>query len=114
MTQVIPFRRKQNAGWGHVQLDSITKVQKSWSWEDREYRVDAYFGTLRDGNFTPVVIMNVYEQGAIINRAFDDNCDMWQNTFTSTTKDEGNEYFKYLRKHGFTVCKEDTSGKAGH
>ena len=31
----------------------------------------------------------------------DDNCDVWKNIFTSTTKEEGNEYFKYLLKHGF-------------
>ena len=90
-----------NRGWTHVQLDEITKMQKSWIWEDKEYRVDVFFGRLRDGKFTPVVIMNVYEQGCGTSHVVDDNCDVWENRFTSTTKEEGNEYFKYLKKHGF-------------
>lgn len=94
-------------GWSHVQLDDITKMQKSWK-ESREgytaeLRVDVYFGKLRDGRFTPVIIQNVYEQGAGAKRAIDDNCDVWENIFTSTTKDDGNDYFKYLKKHGFNV-----------
>lgn len=101
MAQVIALQK--NVGWTHVQLDEITKMQKSWTWEDREYRVDVYFGRLRDGKFTPVVIMNVYEQGAGTKQVIDDNCDVWQNTFTSTTADAGNEYFRYLKKHGFKV-----------
>ena len=96
---------QKGVGWSYVQLDEITKVQKSWIWEDKEYRVDVYFGKLRDGRFTPVVIMNVYEQGAGTKHVVDDNCDVWKNTFTSTTPDEGNEYFRYLLKHGFKVCK---------
>lgn len=92
---------QKGIGWKHVQLDEITKLQKSWIYEDKEYRVDVYFGRLRDGRFTPVVIMNVYEQGAGVKQVVDDNCDVWTNVFTSTTKDEGNEYFKYLLKHGF-------------
>ena len=92
-------------GWSDVQLDNITKMQKSWNWQNKEYRVDVFFGTLRDGNFTPVVIMNVYEQGAGTKQVVDDNCDIWKNMFTSTTKNEGNEYFKYLKKHGFSVCR---------
>jgi len=104
MSQVIALQK--NIGWSYVQLDEITKMQKSWSWQDKEYRVDVYFGRLRDGNFTPVVIMNVYEQGAGTKQVIDDNCDVWKNIFTSTTKEEGNEYFKYLLKHGFMVIKE--------
>lgn len=96
---------QKNVGWTHVQLDEITKMQKSWTWENKEYRVDVYFGRLRDGRFTPVVIMNVYEQGAGAKQVVDDNCDVWKNMFTSTTIDEGNEYFRYLRKHGFQVCR---------
>jgi hypothetical protein len=96
---------QKNIGWKHVQLDKVTKLQKSWEYENKEYRVDVYFGKLRDGNFTPVVIMNVYEQGAGTKQVIDDNCDVWENMFTSTTKDEGNEYFKYLRKHGFQVVR---------
>ena len=108
MASVVALQK--NIGWKDVQLDNITKMQKSWS-EDREdyrveYRVDVYFGTLRDGNFTPVVIMNVYEQGAGTKRVIDDNCDIWTNMFTSTTKDEGNEYFKYLKKHGFVKVEQ--------
>jgi len=101
MSQVIALQK--NIGWSYVQLDEITKMQKSWSWQDKEYRVDVYFGRLRDGNFTPVVIMNVYEQGAGTKQVIDDNCDVWKNIFTSTTKEEGNAYFKYLKKHGFVV-----------
>lgn len=92
---------QKGIGWKYVQLDEITKLQKSWIYEDKEYRVDVYFGRLRDGRFTPVVIMNVYEQGTGVKQVVDDNCDVWTNVFTSTTKDEGNEYFKYLLKHGF-------------
>lgn len=102
MNSVISCQR--GIGWEHVQLDDIKKLQKSWTWEDKEYRVDAYFGRLRNGSSTPVVIMNVYEQGAGAKQVVDDNCDVWQNHFCSTTKDEGNEYYKYLRKHGFVVC----------
>lgn len=103
MASVIALQK--NIGWSHVQLDEITKMQKSWNWQDKEYRVDVYFGRLRDGGFTPVVIMNVYEQGAGAKQVIDDNCDVWINMFTRTTKDEGNEYFKYLRKHGFKTVK---------
>ena len=92
---------QKGKGWSHVQLDDITKMQKGWSWDGKEYRVDVYFGTLRDGRFTPVVIMNVYEQGAGAKEVIDDNCDVWTNVFTSTTKEEGNEFFGYLQKHGF-------------
>ena len=96
---------QKGIGWKHVQLDQITQLQKSWVWDSKEYKVDVYFGTLRDGKFTPVVIMNVYEQGAGTKQVVDDNCDVWANIFTSTTKDKGNEYFKYLRKHGFELVK---------
>lgn len=96
---------QKNVGWKHVQLDEVTKMQKSWTWEQKEYRVDVFFGKLRDGSLTPVVIMNVYEQGAGAKNVVDDNCDVWENLFTSTTKDEGNNYFMYLRKHGFKVVK---------
>ena len=99
MSAVIALQK--NIGWGHVQLDNVTKMQKSWEWQNKEYRVDVYFGTLRDGKFTPVVVMNVYEQGAGTKQVIDDNCDVWKNMFTSCTKDEGNDYFRYLRKHGF-------------
>lgn len=89
-------------GWTHVQLRDVTKLQKSWVFEEQEYRVDAYFGKLCNGAATPVVIMNVYTQGAGAKQVIDDNCDVWNNMFTSTNKDEGNEYYKYLKKHGFT------------
>ena len=92
-------------GWEHVQLDNVVKVQKAWTEEREGYtaecRADAYFGTLRNGSFTPAVIMNVYEQGAGSKYVVDDNCDIWKNMFASTTKEEGNEYYKYLLKHGF-------------
>lgn len=88
-------------GWSHVQLRKYMKLQKSWSFEGQEYRVDAYFGKLCDGNETPVVIMNVYNQGCGATEVVDDNCDVWRNVFVSTNKEEGNEYYKYLKKHGF-------------
>lgn len=88
-------------GWSHVQLDNVTSLQKEWNYENKEYRVDVFFGTLRDEKQTKVVIMNVYEQGAGTKHVVDNNCDVWNNMFTSTNKEEGNEYFKYLRKHGF-------------
>lgn len=103
MADVIALQK--GTGWKHVQLDEVTKLQKSWTWENKEYRVDVFFGRLRSGNFTPVCIMNVYEQGAGTKQVVDDNCDVWNNMFTSTTADEGNEYFRYLRKHGFTVVR---------
>jgi len=101
---------QKNVGWKHVQLDEVTKMQKSWT-EPRdgyvaELRVDVYFGKLRDGQFTPVIIMNVYDQGAGAKRVIDDNCDVWKNSFTSTTKDDGNEFYKYLLKHGFKKVEE--------
>ena len=100
MTKKVIALRK-GIGWTYVQLDDITKLQKEWTWDGKEYRVDVYFGTLRDGSFTPAVVMNVHEQGAGTKQVIDDNCDVWKNIFTSTNKDEGNEYFKYLVKHGF-------------
>lgn len=99
MASVIALQK--NIGWSHVQLDEVTKMQKSWEFENKEYRVDVYFGKLRNGSFTPVVIMNVYEQGAGAKYVVDDNCDVWKNMFTSTTETEGNEYYRYLIKHGF-------------
>lgn len=100
---------QKNVGWSHVQLDDVTKMQKSWTDNfkgyETEYRVDVYFGTLRDGNFSPVVIMNVYEQGAGTKQVIDDNCDVWTNKFTTISKDDGNEFFKYLLKHGFRKVK---------
>lgn len=96
---------KKGTGWTHVQLDEVTKLQKSWTEEGKEYRVDVYFGRLRDGRFTPVVIMNVYEQGAGTKLVVDDNCDVWENMFSTTTSEEGNDYFRYLLKHGFKVIR---------
>lgn len=96
---------QKGIGWKHVQLDNVTKLQKSWEWEGKEYRVEAYFGTMRCGGFPPTLVMNVYEQGAGTKQVVDDNCDVWTTMFTTTTKDEGNEYFKYLLKHGFAVCR---------
>lgn len=94
-----------NRGWRHIQLDEVTKMQKSWKEEKDGYtaecRVDVFFGRLRSGKFTPVVIMNCYEQGAGTHQLVDDNCDIWKNMFVETTKEEGNEYFRYLKKHGF-------------
>lgn len=92
-------------GWSHIQLNDIIKLQKSWKEEkdgqEEEIRVDVFFGTLCNGYSTPVVIMNVYNQGCGTRLVIDDNCDIWKNIFTSTTKEEGNEYYLYLRKHGF-------------
>ena len=99
MKSVIALHK--NEGWKHVQLHDVTKIEKTWQWDNKEYRADAFFGRLMDGRFTPVVIMNVYEQGAGTSHIVDDNCDIWENIFTTTTKEEGNEYFKYLVKHGF-------------
>lgn len=89
------------SGWTHVQLSEVMKLQKTWTFDGKEYRADAYFGKLCNGNQTPVVIMNVYEQGAGASYIVDDNCDVWRNAFTSISKEDGNEYFKYLKKHGF-------------
>ena len=96
---------QKGIGWSHVQLDEITKMRKAWNWEAKEYRVDVFFGRLRDGRSTPVVIMNVYEQGAGAKQVIDNNCDVWQNMFTRTTEADGNEFFRYLRKHGFAVVR---------
>ena len=93
----------KNEGWTHVQLDNITKMQKSWNYKGQEYRVDVFFGTLRDGRFTPVIIMNVYCQGCGTKEVVDDNCDIWKNFIATTTKEEGNEYYNYLKKHEFTT-----------
>lgn len=103
MAAVITLQK--NIGWSHVQLDDITKLQKSWNYSGKEYRVDVYFGRLRDGRFTPVVIMNTYEQGAGTKQVVDDNCDIWKNTFTQVSESDGNDYYRYLRKHGFQVIK---------
>lgn len=92
-------------GWKHVQLDGVKKLQKSWTWEGKEFRVDAFFGTMRDGNFSPTLVMNAYEQGAGTKQVVDDNCDVWTNVFTTVSKEFGNEWYKYLRKHGFAVCR---------
>lgn len=91
----------KNYGWKHVQLDNVTKMQKAWEYEGEEYRVDVFFGKLRNGNQTPIVIMNVHRQGAGTNMVIDDNCDVWKNIFTTTNKEDGNEFFLYLKKHGF-------------
>lgn len=103
MRDVIALQK--NKGWSHVQLDEVTQLQKSWTWEDKEYRVDVFFGRLRSGKFTPVVVQNVYEQGAGTKRVIDDNCDVWENRFVETDADTGNEYFRYLKKHGFHVVR---------
>lgn len=87
-------------GWTDVQMDGVIKLQKSWTWENEEYRVDAFFGKLRTG--TPAVVQNVYRQGAGTKQVIDDNCDVWENIFAITAKEEGNWYFKYLLKHGFS------------
>lgn len=89
------------SGWKYVQLNKVTKMQKSWVWRNEEYRVDVYFGRLCNGNATPVVIQNVSLQGAGTHEVIDDNCDIWENIFTTTTVEEGNAYYKYLLKHGF-------------
>ena len=96
--QVIALTRR---GWSHVQLSESMKLQKSWNFEGQEYRVDVYFGKLCDVNETPVVIMNVYNQDDGVTEVIDDNCDVWRNVFTSTNKEEGNEFYRYLKKHGF-------------
>lgn len=90
-------------GWTNVDIDVIVKLQKSWDEEDGEAcRVDVYFGKLLNRTQTPVVIMNVTSQGCGTKYVIDDNCDIWENIFASTSKEEGNEYYKYLKKHGFT------------
>ena len=86
-------------GWRATQIFEATKVEKSWEWDGMEYMVEAYFGKLANGKL--VVIMNACCQGCGATEVIDDNCDIWKNFFTSTTKDEGNEYYKYLKKHGF-------------
>lgn len=90
-----------NRGWKHVQLYGVTKMQKSWVYEGIENRVDVYFGRLIGGDGTPVVIMNVYKQGCGTDQVVDDNCDVWNNIYTSMSIEDGNEYYKYLKKHGF-------------
>lgn len=85
-------------GWSHIQLADVVKLQKSWIFEQKEYRVDVYFGKI---DATPVVIMNVFSQGCGTKEIVDNNCDTWRNVFLSTDKESGNEYFKYLMKHGF-------------
>ena len=103
MKNVIALQK--GTGWSHVQIDRVTKMQKSWKWDNGKYieenRVDVYFGRLCNGNSDPVVIMNVYTQGAAAKEVVDDNCDVWKNIFTTTTVDDGNNFFKYLKKHGF-------------
>ena len=89
------------SGWKAVQLDNVIKLEKHWVFEEKGYKAEAFFGTMRNGSFTPTVIMKVYCQGVGTKEIIDDNCDVWKNIFTSTTKEEGNEYFKYLLKHGF-------------
>lgn len=73
-------------GWTHVQLRDVIKLQKSWVFEEQEYRVGAYFGKLCDGPETPVVIMNVYIQGAGAKQVIDDNCDVWNNILPQLTR----------------------------
>jgi len=85
----------------HVDIDVIVNLQKSWDEDDGACLVDVYFGKLLNRNQTPVVIMNVTHQGARVNHVIDYNCDIWENIFASTSKEEGNEYYKYLKKHGF-------------
>lgn len=95
--------RYPGKGWTNVDIDVIVKLQKSWDEEDGEAcRVDVYFGRLLNRGQTPVVIMNVTSQGCGTKYVIDDNCDIWENLFASTSKEEGNEYYKYLKKHGFT------------
>jgi len=96
---------QKGKGWHHVQLDHVTKLEKTWNYENKEHSVHVFFGTLRDGRNTPVVITNVYIQGAGATRVIDSNCDVWENVFTSTNKDDGNAYYAYLKKHGF--CRVD-------
>ena len=88
-------------GWKAVQLKKVTKMQKSWNYDGEEYRVDVFFGRLVNASDKPVVIMNVYRQGAGTTNVVDDNCDVWKNIFTSTNEQEGNDYYLYLKKHGF-------------
>lgn len=88
----------------YIQLDNVKKLQKSWIWEGKEYRVEAYFGTMRDGKFSPIIVMNVYEQGTGAKQVVDDNCDVWDNRFLTVSKEFGNQWYLYLRKHGFVVC----------
>lgn len=92
---------RKGIGWKHIQLHKVFKLQKTWEYDNKEYRVDAYFGRMCNGSFTPTVIMNVYEQGAGTKCVVDDNCDVWKNMFTSTTQEDGNAFYKYLKKHGF-------------
>lgn len=92
---------QKGAGWKAIQLDKVTKLQKSWKFKGEEYRVDVFFGRLFTASSTPVVIMNAYRQGAGTSEVIDENCDAWKNFFTSTTEHEGNEYYRYLKKHGF-------------
>lgn len=103
MAAVIALQK--NVGWDHIQMDNITKMQKSWT-EQRdgyvaECRVDVFFGTLRDGRFSPAIVMNVYDQGAGTKQVIDDNCDVWGNGFDVVSKNDGNDYYRFLLKHGF-------------
>lgn len=97
--QVIALQK--GIGWKHIELNQVYEMRKFWIWDNKEYRVDVYFGRLCDKDNIPVVIMNVSEQGAGVKQVIDDNCDVWTNIFVRTTKDEGNDYYRYLVKHGF-------------
>jgi hypothetical protein len=97
---------QKNIGWKHIQMDHVSKLQKKWVCEGKEYRVDAYFGTLRDGRFSPAIVMNVYEQGAGAKMVVDENCDVWKNSFEVVTKIDGNDFYKLLTKHGFGRVRE--------
>ena len=90
-------------GLNHLQLDNVVKMQKSWNYDNDDCKVEAIFGKMRNGRQTPVVVMNVYENGVSVSLVVDDNCDVWESMFATPSKEEGNEYFRYLKKHGF--CK---------
>ena len=91
----------KGVGWKSIELDVMVRLQKSWDYDGETYRVDVYFGRLTDRERTPVVIMNVYRQGAATREVIDDNFDVWNNLFVTTSTEDGNEFFKYLKKHGF-------------
>lgn len=90
----------------YIQLTDVTELKKEWDEENGEHcKVVATFGLSKGYPGTPFVAMQVYRNGQKADDVMDENCDIWDNGAQFTNKDDGNEYYKMLIKHGFKKVK---------
>lgn len=84
-----------------------TVIEKEWEYHLTKYRVCYTFATLKNG--TPVIECSMFKDGHAQHldaRFVDANCNSYEPfDYHTTTKDDGNKLYIWLRKNGFKKIK---------